>query len=177
MLAGRDGSVVGLASGTHGLGQGSTMRRCWSHRRGGETPPSPVTPTYPTGYAAKGASPALPLLDDAHGHRRRRGALDLRPWRRNQTHHTSITTCWGIVNEAQRRYRPQLPICPEDGDATPIVDESQRRDCPHIGPAFRVAAGPDASGVGTPRRCLLHRRRRASWDPPRSRSPQYATDF
>ena len=115
MLAGRDGSVVGLASGTHGLGQGSTTRRCWSHRRGGETPPSPVTPTCPTGYAAKGASPALPLLDDAHGHRRRRGALDLRPWRRNQTHHTSITTCWGIVDEAQRRYRPQLPVCPQDG--------------------------------------------------------------
>ena len=75
MLAGRDGSVVGLASGTHGLGQGSTMRRCWSHRRGGETPPSPVTPTCPTGYAAKGASPALPLLDDAHGL-----AGDAAPW-------------------------------------------------------------------------------------------------
>jgi len=56
---------------------------------------SPVTPTSPEGYAAKGASAALPLLDDARWHRLRRGALHLHPWRRNQTHHTFTTACYG----------------------------------------------------------------------------------
>ena len=50
------------------------------HRRGVATLPSPVNPTCPKGYTAKGASAALPLLDDARGHRRRRGALHLHPW-------------------------------------------------------------------------------------------------
>ena len=54
---------------------------------------SPVNPTCPKGYTAKGASAALPLLDDARWHRRRRVALHLHPWRCNQTHHTSTTAC------------------------------------------------------------------------------------
>ena len=40
---------------------------------------------------------------------------------------------------------------------------------------FEQEARAAASGVGAPRRCSLHRCRRASWDPARSRSPQYAT--
>ena len=54
---------------------------------------SVATPTSPEGYAAKGASAALPRLDDAQWHRLRRGALHLHPWRRNQTHHTFTTAC------------------------------------------------------------------------------------
>jgi hypothetical protein len=55
---------------------------------------SPATPTCPEGYAAKDTSAALALLNDAPMHRRRRGALHLRPWRRNQTHHTFTTACY-----------------------------------------------------------------------------------
>ena len=52
---------MGLANGTYGLGQGSTTRRCWRHRGGGETRPSPVTPTCPKGYATKGHGLAASL--------------------------------------------------------------------------------------------------------------------
>jgi hypothetical protein len=38
-------------------------------------------------------SAALPLLDDTHRHRRRRGALHLTCFRRNQIHHTFTTAC------------------------------------------------------------------------------------
>jgi hypothetical protein len=94
-LAGRGESVVGLGGRTCGRGQGGTTRRCWRHRGGVTTKPFGRN-TSPEGYAAKGASAALPLLDDAQWHRLRRGALHLHPWRRNQTHHTFTTACLRI---------------------------------------------------------------------------------
>ena len=69
---------------------GTRLLIAWlSRRRIGQ----PIRDDGPDGHATKGGSAALPLLDDAQWRRRRRGALYVRPCRRNQTHHTSTTAC------------------------------------------------------------------------------------